>query len=128
MNKDSLLKNVSLRILLALLFTFPHFAYAQTNGPRDLQGVVQLFIDFNLILLIPIAFTLGLLYFMWRGATYIFHADSEEGKTEGKRILTWGVIALFIMSSFWGIIKLFELDLIGTTSPTEIPVLDRRSR
>ncbi|MEO8637739.1 MAG: hypothetical protein ABI430_02460 [Candidatus Taylorbacteria bacterium] len=87
---------------------------------NSIQDVIQLFIDFNLKLLLPIAFSLGLLYFMWRGLVYIFHSDSEESKSEGRRILTWGVISLFLMVSVWGIIKLFQSDIFGIPPPSEV--------
>ena len=56
----------------------------------------------NLIgLLIPIVFGLALLLFFWGIAKYIWSAGTD--KDEGKKIMVWGVVALFVMSSIWGL-------------------------
>ena len=54
--------------------------------------------------LIPIAFALCLLYFFWGIAQYIRGAGDEKAVEEGRRIMVWGVVALFIVFSIWGII------------------------
>jgi len=62
----------------------------------------------------PIVVALALLYFFWGLATYILNASDEEKKKDGKNIMIWGILALFIMVSVWGIINVvrdtFNLD------------------
>jgi len=59
--------------------------------------------------LIPLAFALCLLYFFWGVAKYIKDgAGSDKAAEEGKRIMTWGVIGLFVAFSIWGIIKFIQ--------------------
>ena len=53
-------------------------------------------------ILIPIAFALCLLYFFWGVAKYIKSAGTD--KEEGKSIMVWGVVGLFVAASIWGII------------------------
>jgi hypothetical protein len=56
-------------------------------------------------ILIPIAFALCLLYFFWGIAKYIgIFAGSDKAEEEGKRVMVWGVVGLFVVSSIWGII------------------------
>jgi TRAP-type C4-dicarboxylate transport system permease small subunit len=55
-------------------------------------------------ILIPLAFALCLLYFFWGIAKYIRGAGDEKAVEEGRRIMVWGVVALFVVSSIWGII------------------------
>ena len=59
-------------------------------------------------------FALALLFFLWGLAKYIFAAGNEEAKESGKRIMIWGIIALFIMASVWGIVAFLQ-DLFGVT-------------
>jgi len=53
----------------------------------------------------PVVVGLALLYFFWGLATYILNAGNEEKKKDGKNIMIWGLLALFIMVSVWGIIN-----------------------
>lgn len=121
--KDKIhIEYAKLFIVFLLTFWLPKSAFAEVN---TLQEVLELFIDFNVRLLIPLAFSAGVLFFMWRGAIYIFNSGSEEGKSEGKRVLMWGMISLFLMASIWGIIRFAQQDSIGDTSPLELPIIDR---
>lgn len=62
--------------------------------------------------LIPLAFALCLLYFFWGVAKYIREgAGSEEAAKEGKRIMVWGIVGLFIAFSVWGIISFIQSEL-----------------
>ena len=62
--------------------------------------------------LIPLAFALCLLYFFWGVAKYIREgAGSEEAAKEGKRIMVWGIVGLFVAFSIWGIIKFIRNEL-----------------
>lgn len=53
----------------------------------------------------PIVVALALLYFFWGLANYILNANNEEEKKKGRTIMIWGILALFIMVSVWGIIN-----------------------
>lgn len=63
--------------------------------------------------LIPIAFALGLLFFFWGMAQYIFKAGDEKAKTEGRNRMVQGVIALFVMTMVWGLVYLLG-SIVGT--------------
>ena len=56
--------------------------------------------------LIPIVFTLALLFFFWGVAKYIW--GEGMGKEEGKKIMIWGVVALFVMASVWGLVAFIQ--------------------
>lgn len=53
-------------------------------------------------ILIPLAFSLALLFFFYGVAKYIW--SEGTGKAEGKQIMIWGVVGLFVMSCIWGIV------------------------
>lgn len=76
---------------------------------KDLINAATGIIDSTLI---PLAFALCLLYFFWGIAKYIKEgAVSEEAAKEGKRIMVWGVVGLFIVSSIWGIVSFIQSEL-----------------
>jgi len=74
-------------------------------------------------LLIRISVAVALLVFFWGLAKFVVKAGDEV--EEGKRIMKWGILALFVMISVWGIVGFFqkELGLPDTTvpEPTDAP-------
>jgi len=54
---------------------------------------------------LPIVAGLALLAFFWGLAKYIFAADDEKKKGDGKRLMIMGVIALAVMVSVWGLVR-----------------------
>jgi len=100
------------------LLVLPIFANAQpylskTEGILDSAGVIVETI------LIPLAFTLALLLFFWGIAKYIWSEGTE--KAQGKQIMIWGVVALFVMSSIWGIVY-FIGDELGLGGEISVPI------
>lgn len=49
--------------------------------------------------------------FFWGLFQFVFN---EEKKEEGKSLMMWGIIALFIMLSFWGIIEVMQNSTVGS--------------
>lgn len=59
----------------------------------------------------PIVTGLAILAFFWGLAIYLFNAGNEKKKKEGRNIMIWGVIALFVMFSIFGIIAVLQQTL-----------------
>lgn len=59
--------------------------------------------------LIPIVFAIALLVFFWGLVRYIFGA--EHDKEKAKKTMLWGVIALFVMASVWGLVTFLGSNL-----------------
>jgi len=73
-------------------------------------------------ILLPIAFILSLLYFFWGVAKYI--KSEGDGKAEGKQIMIWGVVAIFVVSSVWGIVYFVRDELnINDDSAINMPTI-----
>jgi len=49
-------------------------------------------------------FALATLTFFWGMIKFIWSGDKEEGKT----IMVWGILALFVMFSVWAIVKFLQ--------------------
>ena len=64
--------------------------------------------------LTPALAGLALLVFFWGVVKFIFNAGDEEKRREGKKFMLWGIIALFVMVSLWGIVTLIRSSVLGT--------------
>lgn len=53
--------------------------------------------------LIPLVFTLALLYFFYGVGKYIW--SEGQGKADGRSIMIWGVVALTVMTTIWGLVS-----------------------
>lgn len=93
------------------------------NTPTDFRSFVNIFVDL-IRTAIPVIFGLALLVFLWGLAKFIFRVGGgdEKAVSEGKNLMIWGLIALFIMISLWGILGFFYAD-IGFTHSFSIPFL-----
>ena len=100
------MKNIKIsgKLLVLISFTFPFLALAQGNI-QTLIGVIADIVR----LLIPIVVALALLYFFWGLAQFILKSgEGEAAVEEGKKKMIWGIVALFVMVSIWGIITLIS--------------------
>ena len=89
-------------------------AYAATQ-PQDLQGFVQFFLEVaNLI--IPLLIALSLLSFFKGLVAFIAKSGSEAEVAKGKNLMIWGLLALFVMVSIYGILAWLKSNL-GFTNP-----------
>lgn len=75
-----------------------------------------------------IAVALAFLYFFWNLGTYVL--GGGEKKDEAKRGMMWGVIALVVLTSLWGII-IFIRNVIGIdagkTNPIQLPTVTNKT-
>lgn len=54
---------------------------------------------------IPILITLAVVYFIWGVIQYTISGD-EETKKKGRTMIVQGLIGLFIIIAFWGVVRL----------------------
>lgn len=65
-------------------------------------------------LIISISGGIALLIFFAGIIRFIWESNNEKKRNEGKQMLLWGLVALFVMFSLWGIIKLAQTALLPT--------------
>ncbi len=58
--------------------------------------------------IIPFLITLAVVSFIWGIIQYFLNPDNEEKRKQGKTFLLWGLIALFVMISVWGLVNIFS--------------------
>ena len=90
-------KIISLGAVLA-----PSLAFAAGTS-QTVFGVVAI-INQILAILIPVLITLAVVYFIWGVIQYTVSGDEEKKKSARGMIIS-GLIGLFVIIAFWGIIK-----------------------
>lgn len=88
-------------------------------GPASLFGVVLVF-ESILNALIPVILGFEVLYFFWTIGVGILHSGDADGVTETRQKLVWGVVAIFVTVSVWGIIQFFSY-VLGTPQGAVCP-------
>lgn len=109
-------------IIIATASFYPSLIFAQSQ----LTQTNNFFIAVKNIvsnLLIPLAFTLALLFFFWGVAKYIRSEGND--KAQARQIMVWGVIALFVMSAVWGLVRFIRTEFgIGPDTNITIPTVN----
>lgn len=70
--------------------------------------------------LIGLFVTLAIVVFFWGLVKYLW-GQSSENASEGLQIMMWGIIAIFVMVSVWGIIRLLQSTFKVTSTDPIIP-------
>ena len=90
-------------IALGFGFSAPLFASAATSTVDSI--LAQLIGYMNYI--VPALVTIAVIYFIWGVITFISSSD-EEAKKGGRAKIINGLIGLFVIVAFWGIIGLVK--------------------
>ena len=62
--------------------------------------------------LIWVFFAVALLVFFWGLVKFIFRVGGDEKAVEeGKNIMIWGVVSLFVMLTVWGLVEFLRINL-----------------
>lgn len=99
-------------------FTFfifvPQIALAQppTRPPGNFAELVNLIIGLANPLF-ALLISLILLVFLFGLTRTIFSLGGTEGVEQGKQIMIWGAIALFLSVAFWGVVALLQNTFLG---------------
>jgi hypothetical protein len=96
-------------LFLFFLLAFPTFAFAATVTTNNLEAIIAIIIDIFNNYVNRIVVAVAVLGFVWGLAMFIWSAGNEKKRAEGKYIMLWGVIALFVIVSIVGLIKLLQV-------------------
>jgi uncharacterized membrane protein YidH (DUF202 family) len=82
-----------------LTLSYADIAWAATPLDNTLNTIKSLA---NTV--IPLFITLAVVFFFWGLVKFVANADDEEAKKKAKNLMIWGMVAVFVMVSFWGLI------------------------
>lgn len=100
-------------VLAAATLALPALASAATL--LDTLALANTFLN----ALIGLFITLAIVVFFWGLIRYLVSVGEE--KSEGLQIMFYGVIAIFVMVSIWGIIRLLQSTFKVTSTDPVIP-------
>ena len=105
------------KISLAFIIVGPLLSYAAMDNIKDLIADTEEIVAS----LIVVAFAMGLLVFLWGLVKFIYAVgDEPKAKENGRQLMVWGVVALFVMTSVYGLTT-FIGDIFGIESGTSAP-------
>lgn len=93
----------SILLVGVIMSSMPLSVFAEGDG---IIGIITVFSKI-LGVLIPVLVSLAVVYFMWGVIQYLL-VGNEEKKKKAKEVIISGLIGLFIIVSFWGIIKVIS--------------------
>ncbi len=88
----------------------PFLANAATI--RSLADLANFFLSIARAL-IPIFITLALVAFFWGIAKFVLSAGNAEKREEGRKVIIYGVISLFVMVTLVGILSFLQATFFG---------------
>ena len=109
------------KVILASLALSPMLAFAQqlTNVETFVTSIGRVV---NIAL--PVVVAIALLTFFWGLVKFIFAQGNEEAKTDAKKVMIWGLVALFVMVSVWGLVRFIGSALgIGEGGSISLPTV-----
>jgi hypothetical protein len=96
---DTILQNRMKKLaLIVIALAVPLSSFAALGNVSGLIGDIGSIVN----KVIPILFALALLGFFYGLVMFIF--GKEENKDQAKKTMIWGVVALFVMASVWGLV------------------------
>jgi hypothetical protein len=133
MNIKTLLRNGLLSILIlsvpSLLFAAGSGTVGDVeNGIKGFAGIITTFNNNVIKSAGTLLMSLAVLIFFWGVIQYIWGVrEGDAGKAKvGNAFMGWGLVALFVMFSVYGIIKFSQriLGIEGTTKTIDIPTIN----
>ncbi len=114
------MKLMRARNIASSVLAFGVLALPALSSAASLFDTLSLFNTF-LNALIGLFITLAIVVFFWGLIKYLWDVGGSEDKSEGLQIMMYGVIAIFVMVSIWGIIRLLQNTFKVTSTDPIIP-------
>lgn len=114
------MKKIVKSTILAGLVFLPTIVFAQgTFGNISLMlDSIGRIIDRLIIFLVGIA----LLVFFWGLVKFILKLGGDvKAAEDGKKLMIWGIVALFVMVSVWGLVRFLRSAFLGEGTPITAP-------
>ena len=61
--------------------------------------------------IIPVLVGIAMLIFFFGLGRYVYESSDAHGHTQGKELIVWGLIAMFVLVSVWGILAVVRSSL-----------------
>ncbi len=107
----------------ARLFTYIASAALFLPTVALAQSIQSVFLLFSNLLnaLIGMLITAAIVVFFWGLIKYLLHDGSSEDAHKGVYQMIWGVVAIFVMVSIWGLIALLQRTFQVENNQAKLP-------
>ena len=89
--------------MAVLTAALPFSANAAISNVDDIFAFIQHLLN----VILPLIIAAAVVYFVW-GMFQLFLAGDEEKKDKAKTTIIYGVIAIFVMVSIWGLVNILS--------------------
>jgi fumarate reductase subunit D len=107
------MKNKTFKLIgayvLTTAFFMPLVAFA---APANFKELIMIFLDI-INDLVRFVMVLALLFFLFNVFKLVFANGDEKSIEEAKTFMFYGIIALFVMVSVWGLVNILTATLFG---------------
>lgn len=94
------------------LLLLPAVAGAAVIDSNEGLGKILQFVGDLIATVIPLIIGLAVLLFLWGVLKYVTSGGDPEKRTEARNTMIWGIIAIFVMVSVWGLVNIL-VDTFG---------------
>ncbi len=104
------------KVGVSLMSAMPFLAFAQQANPNYLSSIIdsaKTLLDQLVVFLIALA----VVWFIWNVIRYTMSSD-EEAKGKAKSQMIWGIIAIAVIVSVWGLVGILQDMFLGTRGVT----------
>lgn len=110
------------KIIILLVSVFPLLVSAQPlNQSSTFKDVIRLIVNDILNPLIVVIIGIAFLVFIWGLTKYISKSDNEAEQQKARSIMIYGILALFVMVSAWGLVRILTNTFFGASGPALKP-------
>lgn len=99
----------------------PVFAFAQSTLQTGTLDSIVNFVGRTIKSVIPIVFGLAIIYFFWGLAKFVRSAGDPKAQAEGRGIMIYGVIAIAVMLSVYGLVYWLQ-GVFGLQNSPNLPI------
>ena len=112
----------AVKIIAGSVWALPFMAFAQVVNPTYLQSIIgsaKALLDQLVVFLIALA----VVWFIWNVVKYTMSSD-EDGKEKAKSQMIWGIVAIAVIVSVWGLVAILQgLFGVNTTGAGNVNTL-----
>lgn len=122
------MKNIFQKIILLTIVLSPSISLAadscSSTSMDNVSGILTWLGCLLVKQVLPLLMALGVVGFIFGIIKFFLNPNNEKEKEGGKKFMTNGLIALFVMVSFWGILKIVINTFSLNNETISLPSLD----
>ena len=115
-------KSLKLALGSGAAMMLPLLAMAQSGGFYSIESSLQTVIRILNSYIIPLIIGIAVIYFLAGLIKYVTAGGDEEKRKEARNTMIYGIIAIFVMVSVWGLVNLLRNSFaLDNQVPTDLP-------